>query len=282
VIGIPGDQSLLALKALYDEGVLLRKTSDKLLSCPNCEAFGVSVRALCPSCQKASLQFEDYLEHSTCGFTGPREKFKVLSADVLKCPKCGQESRDIKVRARVYKCLSCGGSFESFMMAIVCNICGKTFDLNAGKFLDLYEYSLNEESTILAKAMDAITRFSAVAQVLRENGFQVQMPGQVAGSSGIVHSCGILAKKSKAGKETVMLIDGAVTDSAVEASRIMDLTPKLLDVRPDLGVFLAIPRLDEKAAGLAKQLTLTVIEAANVIETSEKVRELLASKGMNA
>jgi len=60
----------------------------------------------------------------------------------------------------------------------------------------------------------------------------------------------------------------------------MEVTSKTLDAEPDVAFFLAIPRLQEKATNLSKQLSIITIEGKDTNEASEKVRQSLGEKGL--
>ena len=152
--------------------------------------------------------------------------------------------------------------------------------MDSGMFAYLFEYTLNEEYT--SKTIKAIVRFSTVGEMLRQEGFEVQMPGQILGLSGITYASNIVAKKKlKDGKQIVLTIDGIVADTIVDATHIMEVTAKMLDAKPDVAFFLAIPKLEEKAANLSRQFNIIPIEAKDVNEASGKVRESLAKRELN-
>lgn len=280
IVGFPQEQSLSALDDLVESHLLSKRVSKELLGCPHCNSLNIGISATCPSCKKPTIQINDILEHS-CGYTATFDKFVLVSKDLLKCPKCGKETKreETTRKGRYYKCDDCKETLETFRRVITCNNCEKEFEMDSGMFAYLYEYSLNEEYS--SKTINAIVRFSAVGEMLTQEGFEVQMPGQILGVSGITYVSNIVArKKLKDEKQIVLTIDGIITDTTVDAGRIMEIGSKILDSKPDSAFFLAIPKLEEKAANLSKQLGIITIEAKDVNEASERIKELLVEKGL--
>ena len=279
VLGLPEEDNLLT--EMYERELLKRNVSSTYMSCPNCNGLSLGIRGQCPQCRDPSIRFEDMIEH-TCGAISPRSRFSVTSDGQMKCPKCSGMLRKkaAKVIGRTYSCSNCGGSFEEYTPVVICHNCLSEFNLNSGFFQDIYEYELNEESAALSKALQTVAQFSSIGSVLDEAGFTVQMQGQLVGASGLSYVSNILAKKAVDGKTFVATIDGELAQAPVNASRIAEITPKILDAKPNLSVFIAIPGLDEKAANLAKQMNLIAIEANDVSDASTKVRDLLAERGL--
>jgi len=280
VLNLPDDERLLS--DLQEHQLLKRRVNSTYMSCPDCSCLSLGIRAHCPSCNNPEIRFEDIIEH-TCGVISPRSRFAITQDGQLRCGKCAGTFRKkaAKVIGRTYTCSSCGASSESFNAAVVCHNCQSEFSLNSGFFEDIYEYELNEGSAALSRALQTVAQFSSVGNILAEAGFDVQMQGQLVGTSGISYVSNIAARKAVDDGTFVITIDGEVAENSINAGRVAEITPKILDVKPNLSIFIAIPGLDERAVNLAKQVNLVTIQANDIDDASVKIKNLLAEKGLN-
>ncbi len=113
----------------------------------------------------------------------------------------------------------------------------------------------------------------SINELLTELGFSVEMPASAIGEkSGIQHSFNLMAKKKFGDQEKIVAIDHAVRDIEVDESPLILYTYKISEVKTDLPIFVAIPKLSETAKRIAQGYNLLVIEG--IPQSKEQVAVL--------
>ncbi|MCK4474623.1 hypothetical protein KAU30_02170 [Candidatus Bathyarchaeota archaeon] len=101
----------------------------------------------------------------------------------------------------------------------------------------------------------------SINELLTKPGFSVEMSTSVVGEkSGIQHNFSLIAKKKFGDREKIVVIDHAVGDIEVGASPLILYIYKISEVKVDLPIFVAIPKLSETARRIAQGYNLLVIE----------------------
>jgi len=263
-LGLSEKEVERVLKVLDENGVLEKRIYRKVLCCPACRFQGLEVKAYCPHCGSSEFERKILYEHR-CGHIG----FQAVEKESkVRCPGCGKvftiEGAEVMVKGRVYECAGCRKTFDAFDVANICRRCHREFRFEEGVLENLYEYALREEA--LPEVLKHLSPLTPLRGTLERLGFKVSMPGSVVGVSGISYSGNIVARKPVNGAEKVVLIDGVIGVDVVDASSMLELIPKVLDVNPDAAFYVAIPRLEEKAKKLAVRAGIVVVEARTVQE----------------
>lgn len=273
-LGLSEKEVERVLRVLDENGILKKKVYRKALCCPACRFQSLEVKAYCPHCGSSEFERKILYEHR-CGHIGFQA---VEKGNMMRCPRCGKtfttEGSEVMVKGRVYECAECRKTFDAFDIANICRRCHREFRVEEGALENLYEYALREEA--LPEVLKHLSPLTPLKETLERLGFKVSMPGSVVGSSGISYSGNIVARKPVDGEEKVVLIDSVVSVDSVDASSMLEVIPKVLDVNPDAAFYVAIPRLEEKAKKLAARAGVVVVEAKTVQEAITKMeKELL-------
>lgn len=101
----------------------------------------------------------------------------------------------------------------------------------------------------------------SINELLTKLGFSVEMSASTIGEkSGIQHNFSLIAKKKFGDREKIAAIDHAVGDIEVGVSPLILYIYKISEVKVDLPIFVAIPKLSETARRIAQGYNLLVIE----------------------
>jgi hypothetical protein len=94
-----------------------------------------------------------------------------------------------------------------------------------------------------------------------ELGFDVEMSASATGErSGIQHTFSLIARQGDEEQENAVVIDHAVEDTEVGASPLILFIYKISEIKVDLPIFIAIPRLSETGKRIAQGYNILVIE----------------------
>lgn len=95
------------LETLVELGVLRKDLAEEIPVCSNCGSHRLLIRLTCPSCASTLLSKENFIEHLTCGYSGPEKEFRGKSGE-MRCPECGRGLRALGVDYRrisnAYQC----------------------------------------------------------------------------------------------------------------------------------------------------------------------------------
>ena len=177
------------------------------------------------------------------------------------CPKCGArlvegEYRDMGLW---YVCRECGERFEHPHLDVTCRKCDNKFKVETGIIREISKYALNPDRE--QEIRQNVTSLESIHKLLTELDFSVEMPASATGEkSGIQHKFSLIAKKKFEGRENIVAIDHAVGDAEVGVSPLILYIYKISEVRVDLPIFVAIPKLGETAKRIAQGYNILVIE----------------------
>ncbi len=253
-------ESEAILERLCDLKILEKTFFETVSSCPNCSSTSVTLHFRCPECSSHHIDKTSLIEHVPCGNIEERDKY-IAANSLSTCPKCGEklvegEYRDV---GRWYVCRECKGKFEDPDLDVICRKCNNKFTIQNADIREISKYSLNRE--LEHEIKQNVTSLESVNKLLIELGFSVEMPASVTGEkSGIQHYFSLMAKKKSRDIDNIITVDHAVGHSEVSASQLIFYVYKISEVKVDVPIFVAIPKLDETAKKIAEGYNILVIE----------------------
>jgi len=248
------------LERLYHLEILEKGSFDTVSACPVCGSTSLTLHYHCPKCTNRHISKTGLTEHVPCGNIDERDKYN--QGHLLPtCPKCGArlvegEYRDMGLW---YICRECEEKFEHPNLDLICRKCDNQFTIPKAIVRKISKYTLNPDKE--QEIRQNVASLESINQLITELGFNVKMPASAIGEkSGIQHDFSLIAKKKFGDLEKIIAIDHAVGDIEVDASPLILYTYKISEVRVDLPIFLAIPKLSETAKKIAQGHNLLVIE----------------------
>jgi len=257
---VPLGEAEELLERLYHLEILEKSFFDTVSACPVCGLTSITVHYRCPRCTSRHIVKTGLTEHIPCGNIDERDKYyqgHLLPA----CPKCGAklvegEYRDMGLW---YICRECGEKFEHPNLDLICRKCDNQFTTQTAIVREISKYALNPDKE--QEIRQNVTSLESINELLTGFGFSVEMPASAIGEkSGIQHNFSLIAKKEFGDRENIVAIDHAVGDVEVGASPLILYTYKISEVKIDLPIFVAIPKLSETAKRIAQGYNLLVIE----------------------
>ncbi len=240
--------------------ILKKSFFDTVSACPVCGSSSITLHYRCPKCSSRHIVKTGLTEHIPCGNIDERDKF-IQGHWMPTCPKCGArlvegEYRDMGLW---YVCRGCGERFEHPHLDLICRKCDKQFASEAAIVREISKYALNPSRE--QEIRQNVTSLESIYKLLTELGFSVEMPASVIGEkSGIEHKFSLLARKKFDERESIIAIDHAVGDTEVGSPPLILYIYKISEVKVDLPIFVAIPKLSETAKRIAQGYNLLVIE----------------------
>jgi len=277
------EKSEAFLEKLAELGILRRSFYDSITACPSCSSTHLTSHFRCPRCGSHQINRSGLIEHIPCGNIDDRDKFYKGYVQPT-CPKCGQllEKSNYRDMGLWYRCKSCGERFEHPELDLICRICGNKFETQAIQVKEISKYSINLD--LEQEILQNVTSLESLNKILTDIGFLVEESASVIGDkSGIQHKFSILAKRRFNGRELVVSVDHAVASEEVTASPLILYTYKLSEVKVDLPIFVAIPRLSEVGRRIANGYGIFVIEgvprdSADLTKIQEELKVKLKEK----
>jgi len=261
------DSSLL--RRLADIGILKASLFEKIFMCPTCGTpTNVYARFKCPQCGSSDISMNRMVEHLACGTIHDEKVFRVGNVSI--CPTCKkvlQKPSEERFIGLMCSCSKCRAHFEDPAQSFFCRGCQVDFNLITGIVMDFYTYSINEQTIEETRAQIGIP---AIAQILQRNGYEVAAPGTVTGGVG---QYSLVARK---GSRTIAIdLDSSESEVAVEP--VLALFVKLLESKPDMAIFAALPRLSSRAQEVASMHGIKVAEGSTPTLVANKILEIAAA-----
>ncbi len=277
---ISSQKILKILNRLARLDILQKSFYDSAASCPSCQSTTMTVHNRCPKCKSHHIFKSSLTEHIPCGFIGEQELYKQE-----RCPKCGNylTETDYRNMGRWYICRECGEKFEEPQVEYQCRKCSRLFKIEEAKTVEVSQYSLNPAKKM--EVRQAVASIESTSNLLRALGFRVEMPGLSIGKqSGMWHQFSAIAKRQDGETETTIAIDHAVGEPEVQASPLIIYIYKISEVKVDLPIFIAIPRLNDAARKIAEGRNILLIEgiptsATALSQLRSQIEERLAGHG---
>jgi len=248
------------LERLSHLEILRKSFFDTVSACPVCTSTCITLHYKCPGCTSHHIVKTGLTEHIPCGSIDERDKY-VQGHRLPTCPKCGArlvegEYRDMGLW---YVCRECGDKFEHPHLGVTCRKCDNQFTVETAIIQEIFKYALNPDRE--QEIRQNVTSLESIYTLLTELDFSVEMPASVTGEkSGIQHKFSLIAQKKFEGRTRIVAIDHAVGDVEVGASPLILYIYKISEVKVDLPIFVAIPKLGETAKRIAQGYNILVIE----------------------
>jgi hypothetical protein len=263
-VRLPVDAPLL--KRLAGIGILRTSLFEKIFMCPKCGTpTNVYARFKCPQCASTDITINRMIEHLTCGTIHEEAVFRI--GNTMVCPTCKktlQKPTEQRLIGLMCSCDKCGAHFEDPSQSFFCRKCEVDFNLTTGIITDVYTYYINEKTLDEVRSQIGIP---AIGKVLQNNGFEISMPGTITGAVG---EFSIVARNGP----RAIAIDVASSDAEVGVEPVLELFVKLLEAKPDIAVFGALPRLSVKAREVAAMHHIEVAEGLTPSEVANKILDI--------
>ena len=253
-----GALSRSLLENLTRLDILQKSFFDAVSTCPNCQSTLLTLHNRCPKCQSHNVEKTSLTEHIPCGYIDQRDKYLQN-----RCPKCGQQLLEGQYRnmGRWYVCQECGEKFENPEYDVICRNCSKTFTIKEAQVLEIPKFKLN-----LARKKEIrqnVASLEDIRAILNGLGFNIEIPGLLIGQkSGMQHHFSLIAKKQINGKEVLIALDHAISESEVQSSPLILYVYKTSEVKVDIPMFVAIPNLSETAKKIAQGHEILLVEGS--------------------
>jgi len=264
LLGTTEKESQAVLESLAEQGVLVRKFWDKLLSCPQCHSPLLRPFYNCAKCSSSNIARGRVLEHLSCKHVGLEDEFFFRGR--LVCPRCKLELRTLDIDYRslgvLYQCRDCRDVAAFPALKWRCLRCAAAFSADKVEEVNVYSYSLNEEKrNWLAFELKPRPR---LVQFLRERSYVVEENGRLAGRSGVEHTFAMLATRPLGILDHRVGIDVQIDQRPIELERVFDFDDKAYDCGINYKVLIAIPGLAPEAERFAARQRITVLDLTAV------------------
>lgn len=248
------------LERLNHLDVLSKNFYETVSACPTCNATALTMHYRCPRCGSHHVVKTSLTEHIPCGHIDEKGKYYKAGWTPI-CPKCGAllaegEYRDMGLW---YSCRECGEKFEHPQLNLICRKCENEFSIQTAAIKEISKYALNPDKEQEIK--QNVTSLESINELLTELGFNVELaPTAVGEKSGIQHNFSLVATKKVGERTKLVAIDHAVANIEVGAPPLILFTFKVSEVKVDLPIFVAFPKLSETAKRIAQGYNILVIE----------------------
>jgi DNA-directed RNA polymerase subunit RPC12/RpoP len=162
---------------------------------------------------------------------------------------------------RWYICQSCGEKFENPEFDLKCQKCSKTFVIKEAQVTDIPKFSLN-----LARKKEIrqnVASLDNIKKLLNELNFNIQIPGLIVGQkSGMTHHFSLIAKKHVNNQEVVIALDHSVSESEIQPSPLILFLYKTSEIKVDIPIFVAVPKLSETTHQIAQGHDILIVEGS--------------------
>jgi len=257
---IPLEKAEAFLERLCHLEILEKTFFDTVSACPVCGSTFVTLHYSCPKCTSHCIFKTGLTEHIPCGNIDERDKYN-QGYWTPKCPKCGARLVEGQYRdmGLWYVCRECGERFEHPHLDLTCRSCGNQFTIETATVREISKYFLNPDKE--QEIRQNVASLESIYRLLTELDFSVETSASVIGEkSGIQHNFSLLAKKKFGDRENIVAVDHAVGDVEVSAASLILFIYKISEVKVDLPIFVAIPKLSETAGRIAQGYNIMVIE----------------------
>jgi len=265
------------LSKLSDSGVLEKTLFDKVILCPKCSSANISFRYCCPFCKSFDIQKSSLVEHVKCGYMDLEGNFRQGAKYV--CPKCHEEMQKIDVdyrKAGVWcSCKNCNKSFDIPVSEHFCRSCNVSSTFEEASIKEVYTYTLSKD--VKADSFQSLLLSTPIQELFAKEGFTVRGPAPLKGKSGALHSFDIVASRGDGDNpQGIIVVDLATSTGAVVSEQnVIALFAKVFDVSPEKAYLIAIPKLNENGKRMAELYNISTIEAENLKEATNALKESL-------
>lgn len=259
----------MILKRLAEKGIIkIGGIGFKRIACPQCFSCDVMFNISCKSCKSPNISRQRILQHESCGFLGPEERF--LEGTRYMCPRCGSEvtiahegmesgvSHDVaKVHSSLFMCYQCNEVNNEPYVTFKCVTCGTQFDYNALELKTFYKYVVNVDK--LSKTLESNKPIKLIADKIRSFGFAVERNAKIVGASNLSHRVDLMFRRND---QTKVLLIFLKTDRKEEqVNNIMKIMTIKLDVLDSDLFLLSYFPLHEEAKRLVEMFNIYYLDS---------------------
>lgn len=277
----------LILKRLTEKGIIkIGGIGFKRIACPQCFGCEVMFNISCKSCKSPNISRQRILQHESCGFLGPEERF--LEGMRYMCPRCGSEvtvTREgtesglthemAKVHSSLFMCYQCNEVNNEPYVSFKCVTCGTLFDYNDLELKTFYKYLVNVDK--LSKTLESNKPIKLVAERLRSLGLIVERNVKVVGASNLPHRVDLMFRKND---QTRVLLMFLKTDRKEEqVSNVMKFMTTKLDIVDAELYMLSFFPLHEEARRLVEMFNIRYIDSVLSKDPEMVVSSLISNSG---
>ncbi|MCS7110492.1 MAG: hypothetical protein NZ956_03375 [Candidatus Caldarchaeum sp.] len=275
----------MVLKRLLDKGIIrIGGIEFKRIACPRCFSSSVMFSISCKSCKSPNISRQRILQHESCGYLGPEERF--LEGGRYMCPRCGTEVTvakeaeeetmhdKAKVHSSLFICYQCNEVNNEPLVAFRCITCGMDFDYNSLELKTFYRYLVSLDS--LSKALEHNKPVKLITEEIRLLGYKVEKNVKIMGSSNLTHRVDLLISKDGVKKALIMFLKSDRKDEQV--NNIMKVMTMKLDLA-DLDFYvLSYFQLHAEAKRLMELFNIWYVESVLTKNISAIVSGLFAER----
>jgi hypothetical protein len=275
------DATLDVLSTMVEAKVLVADLVDKIPACPECGSPQVSTRYVCPKCFSYDIARSYLFEHLKCGKVADDQTFR--KGQQLICPKCQTVLHNFGVEYRAvgawYKCANCNESFNMPSLAHYCRPKHHQFATDRTRLVPVYQYRLNPD--LLGEIRREVLMYTELVTTLEGLGLTVQAPQSLPGKSGQPQSFDVVVTKGgRWGGSKTIAIDIITSESKADSETVRSFATKVREAKPSESYLIVVPALDDDAKSLAKNLKVTLVEAASLKETTTTLLSLGSFKDL--
>lgn len=274
ILGESNSFTLQLLSDLTRLGYLNKKFYEKILFCPVCNSTDLRYATYCPKCGSGYILRSLVFEHPACGYIGIEREFLNETGHI--CPKCRRElnliGSDYNSPGYYYKCYNCNELSAAPVEKWHCRQCSAVFNKDEIKEVCLFSYTINEEK----KSKLPVERIpkNRIAELLTQDGYEVETGVKITGRSGAEHEIDLLATKHSGPFEHRIVVGFATAETEVDSEEVIKLYAKGYDVNAQDIILVALPRLSPDALHFARHYRIQVFEANDL----DKLETQLQSK----
>jgi len=274
-----GKSSAELLEELAKEKLLERYDVDEVVECPRCNSGrDLRDRYLCLFCDSTKLQKGTLIEHYDCGHVDFVERFSRVEG--LACPKCDRPLKligtDYRRLENIFRCENCKKDSSVPKIVHNCSKCNFQFNHEEASLRRVYGYKFVEDFRGEVTVNCTVER--PLVELLKEMGYSVEAPKILTGRSGADHAFDIVGER-----HAEQIVISLTSDpDGVAPDAVASFFGRLLDVRPDRSLLVAMPKLTAQARNMAALYKIETLEGKTLSDVMEQMRKTMRQTGQVA
>lgn len=270
--------SLLEKLSSPSINILEKGIYEKLPVCPDhSDSIFCSLRLYCSSCFATDIIKLHLIEHKVCGYITEIRDSHGEGADISKCISCKNLIKDpvkeIRRLGRWYECNKCKVKFDNCVIKLHCRKFDHDFDINQANMISIPSYNLKIDGK--STQVYSLSLIPQIQQILQSYGFTVEESSEVKGKSGVGHKTSIYAHNNE---NKVVIIDIKSSEKNIDDTEVNSMIVEVLDISPDISIFIGIPSVSEAAKTMAAAQNISVVTGNNLTEIISTVEQILKTR----
>lgn len=277
---ISQDNVVAKLKELASTAanILDEEVYERLPVCPkNPDYLATTLRIYCSSCLSDDVKKLQLVEHKACGYITDKKIFDETAGKERKCISCKKIIKDpekeIHKLGRWYECNKCKTKFDNSVLKIHCRKFDHDFLVNQAEMSLIHSYKIKTDSKSLHSF--AFSLINPIKEIIQSHGFTVDESPTIKGNSGVEHKISIFARNEA---ENTLLIDIKGAETEIEDSEINAAMVKVMDISPNVAIFIAIPSVSESAKNMAAAQKISLITGKDFNQMLDTIKKILDEK----